>query len=220
MKILTEHDIIHMKGVVIIIYNNRRYRRIITLALIIMIIICGIVYKNTTYTAQVMLEEEEKKEEIQEQPVEAIPENPNITVYVCGSVKAPANVTLPKDSRVEDAINMAGGVTEQADINGINMAQKLSDEDMVYVPRKGEIIETGSKNSTVLPSPAKKGKVNINKASLEELDGLPGVGPAIAQKIIDYRKNSGGFKSIEELNNVSGIGDEKYKDIKGLITVD
>jgi competence protein ComEA len=65
-----------------------------------------------------------------------------------------------------------------------------------------------------------KGKININKASVQQLDTLPGVGPSIAQKIVEYRSSRGDFKSIEELNNVSGIGDEKYKDIKDLITVD
>lgn len=220
MKILTSNAIIYKKGVVIIIYNIRKYRRVITLMLAVLLIICGIVYKNTVFSTQVVLVEEEKQEEIQEKPVEVIAENPNITVYVCGSVKAPANVTLPKDSRVEDAIKLAGGTTEQADLNGINMAQKLSDEDMVYVPKKGEIIEEGSKSSVVSPSPAKKGKLNINKATAKDLDELPGVGPAIAQKIVDYRKSIGGFKSIEELNNVSGIGEEKYKDIRSLITVD
>jgi competence protein ComEA len=144
----------------------------------------------------------------------------NITVYVSGNVRNIANVTLPKDSRVADAIKLAGGVTENADLNGINMAQKLSDEDMVYVPKKGEIIDVGAKSSYAAKPTAKRGKVNINKAAAEELDKLPGVGPAIAQKIVEYRDSSGGFKSVEELNNVSGMGDAKYKDIKDLVTVD
>lgn len=202
------------------IYNRTRYKRVAALALIILLIICGIVYKNTVYDTQVVImEEPEQPQETQEKP-EIIEENPNITVYVCGSVKASLNVTLPKDSRVEDAISLAGGVTEDADLNGINMAQKLNDEDMVYVPKKGEIIDSGGKGSGVTTSPAKKGKLNINKATAEQLDSLPGVGPAIAQKIVEYRESSGGFKSIEELNNVSGIGDEKYKDIKSIVTVD
>jgi competence protein ComEA len=209
-----------MLGGVTLIYNWIRYKKYIGLILIILLIICGIVYKNTVYDAQVVLIESVEQPEIQEKSEEIIEENPNITVYVCGSVKKSMNVTLPKDSRVEEAIMLAGGVTENADVNGINMAQKLNDEDMVYVPKKGEIIDTGGKGSSVTSSPAKQGKLNINKATAEQLDALPGVGPAIAKKIVDYRESSGGFKSIEELNNVSGIGDEKYKDIKSLITVD
>lgn len=200
------------------IYNLMRYKKTAALILIVLLIICGIVYKNTVYSTQVVMIEdaEPPKESLQEVPIE----EKNITVYVCGSVKMPVNVTLPKDSRVEDAIKLAGGFTEQADLNGINMAQRLNDEDMVYVPKKGEIIDQGSKNSNIGPSSIKKGKLNINKASLVELDTLPGIGPATAQKILDYRESSGGFKSIEELNNVSGIGEEKFKDIKNLITVD
>jgi competence protein ComEA len=203
--------------VVIIIYNLNRYKKLITLFLVALIIICGIVYKNTTYSTEVVLIEEEgqKQETVIEEKEDVL-----ITVYVCGSVKTPVNVSLPKDSRVEDAIKLAGGTAEDADLNAINMAQKLADEDMVYVPKKGEILEQGSKAVYVTPSPAKGGKININRATAAELDSLPGIGPSIAQKIIDYRVSSGGFKTINELNNVSGIGAEKFKDIKPLITVD
>jgi competence protein ComEA len=193
---------------------------VIILISIILLIICGIVYKNAVYSTQVVVYDEVEQQQPPEKPKEVIIENTDITVYVCGSVKEPVNVTLPKDSRIEDAIKLAGGATEQADLNGINMAQKLNDEDMVYVPKKGEIIEQGSKSTSVAPSPMKKGKININKATLGDLDALPGIGPAIAQRVIDYRDSKGGFKSIDELNNVSGIGEEKYKDIKSLITVD
>jgi competence protein ComEA len=204
------------------IYNLKRYKKVFIVVAAILIIVCGVVYKNTVYDTQVVFVEEVKKpEEEQEIKHEAEEEITSITVYVCGNVLNARNITLPKDSRVEDAIRLAGGVTENADLNGINMAQKLSDEDMVYVPKKGEIIEAaGSKNSNGSPLPSKKGKLNINKASAQQLDALPGVGPSIAQKIVDYRSSRGGFKSIEELNNVSGIGDEKYKDIKDLITID
>jgi competence protein ComEA len=203
------------------IYKFFRHKKVIIVIAVILLIICGIVYKNTVYDTQVVfIEELEKPMENQESKSDFKEEVTTITVYVCGSVLNVKNVTLPKESRVEDAIKLAGGVTENAEINGINMAQKLSDEDMVYVPQKGEIIEVGSKTSNIAPSPAKKGKLNINKASAEQLDTLPGVGPSTAQKIIEYRNTRGGFKSIEELNNVSGIGNEKYKDLIDLITVD
>ena len=203
------------------IYNLTRYKKLIIAIVAILLIVCGIVYKNTVYDTQIVFNEEvEKPEENQENMKEPKEEITNITVYVCGSVLNVMNVTVPKESRVEDAIRLAGGTTANADINGINMAQKLSDEDMVYVPQKGEIIEAGTNNSNISASPAKKGKININKASAVEFDTLPGVGPSIAQKIVEYRSSRGGFKSIEELNNVSGIGTEKYKDIKDLITID
>jgi len=203
------------------IYNFAKYKKVTAALTVILLIICGIAYKNTIYDTQVVfIEEVEQPKENQENKDEETEESANITVYVCGNVRNVKNVTLPKESRVADAIKLAGGVTENAELNEINMAQKLSDEDMVYVPKKGEIIEAGNKSSTVSPSPTKKGKLNINKASAQQLDTLPGVGPSIAQKIIEYRSSRGGFKSIEELNNVSGIGKEKYKDVKDLITVD
>jgi competence protein ComEA len=203
------------------IYNFTKHKKLIAGIAVILLIISGIVYKNTVFDTQVMLiEAVGQAKDTEEKQEEVMKENPNITVYVCGSVKKVTNVTLPKDSRVEDAIKLAGGVTEDAELNGINMAQKLTDEDMVYVPKKGETIEANANNTYVTPSPAKKGKLNINKATVDQLDTLPGVGPSIAQKIVDYRNSRGGFKSIGELNNVSGIGEEKYKDIKNLITVD
>lgn len=201
------------------IYGFIKNKRLLTGVIVVLLIICGMIYKNTVLDAQVILIDEVEQPTTEQEKPEKIEEDPDITVYVCGSVKNSINVTLPKDSRVEDAIKMAGGVTENADLNGINMAQKLNDEDMVYVPKKGEIIEASGTDSGISPSPVKKGKLNINKATAEQLDTLPGIGPSIAQKIIDYRDSKGGFKSIEELNNVSGIGDEKYKDLKNLITV-
>lgn len=205
---------------VILIYYWKIYKIYIVIILSILLIMCGIIYKNTVYDTQVVLSDEEidileKKEE----PVEEEIVTELITVYVCGSVKTPSNITLSKDARIEDAVRLAGGATEKADLNAINMAQKLSDADMIYVPEKGETIESAEKNTTGVVSSKTKGKLNINKATIVELDGLPGIGPSIANKIIEYRKSKGEFKSIEELNNVSGIGDKKYDDIKGLITI-
>lgn len=201
-------------------YYWKAYKIYIIIVLSISLIICGIIYKNTIYDTQVVLSEEaadilEKKEE----PAEEETVTELITVYVCGSVKAPSNITLSKEARIEDAVRLAGGPTEKADLNAINMAQKLSDEDMIYVPEKGEITESTEKNTIGAASSKTKGRLNINKATAVELDELPGIGPSIANKIIEYRKSSGGFKSIEELNNVSGIGDKKYDDLKDLITI-
>ncbi len=202
------------------VYYWRTYKIYIVIILSILLIICGITYKSTVYDTQVVLNEEESNiENKKEEPAEEEIVSQLITVYVCGSVKAPSNITLSKDARIEDAIRLAGGATEKADLNAINMAQKLADADMIYVPEKGEKIKSEEKSTTGVVSPKTKGKININNATATDLDGLPGVGPSIANKIIEYRKSKGDFKSIEELNNVSGIGDKKYDDIKGLITV-
>lgn len=201
------------------IYYWRKYRTYILLVLTIMLIICGIIYKNTVYDKQVfVIEEKDVTQGVKEEPIEEEITIEMITVYVCGSVESPSNVTLPEGSRVEDAVKLAGGVTESADLNAINMAQKLSDADMVYVPQKGETASAVNTGSAGAAAPKAKGKLNINKATASELDTLPGIGPSTAEKIIQYRKNNGGFSTVEEINNVSGIGDSKYNEIKDLIT--
>lgn len=203
------------------IYYWRTYKIFIIIILSILLIACGIIYKNTVYDTQVVLNDEEVAiEEKKEEPEEEEITSALITVYVCGCVKAPSNITLSKDARIADAIRLAGGPTEKADLNAINMAQKLSDEDMIYVPQKGEILEGAGEKAAGAVSPKAKGKLNINKATAADLDGLPGIGPSTANKIIEYRKSNGNFKTIEELNNVSGIGDKKFEDLKGLVTVD
>lgn len=205
------------------IYEMMKYKKWIIGALVLLLIICGIVYKNTVYETEVAIADEETS--VQQETASATnevnqPEPATITVYVCGSVKRPANVTLPKDARVEDAIKLAGGATESADLNAINLAQKLSDAEKVYVPKKGEIIEANGNSGGGSGRASANGKININKATEAELDALPGIGPSTAKKIIAYRNSKGGFRSIEELNNVSGIGDAKYGEVKDMITVD
>ena len=131
----------------------------------------------------------------------------DIVVEVKGEVKHPGIYTLPKDTRVQDLITVAGGLTVDADTTNINMAQKISDGMVLVVPRIGN----NTNNS--------QNKVNINTASLAELCTLSGIGEATAQKIIDYRTTNGPFSSIEEIKNVSGIGDALYNKIKDHITI-
>lgn len=203
------------------IYYIKRYRNIAAIMILVLIIITGVVYKNTVYETEVVIVDEKGEVDVSQEAHETeSDDNKEITVYVCGNVLNPSNVSLPKDSRVADAIKLAGGATELADLNGLNLAQKLIDEDMVYVPQKGEVVQSEGEKQSTGAVPKKNGKININKATIGELDTLPGIGPATAQKIIDYREESGGFKSTEEINNVSGIGVEKYKDMKNMITVD
>ncbi|WP_422444621.1 helix-hairpin-helix domain-containing protein [Thermoanaerobacterium sp. DL9XJH110] len=151
-----------------------------------------------------------------------------IMVYVTGAVKNPGVYTLEEGKRVKDAIEAAGGNLPEADLLRLNLAQKLRDEDKLYVPRVGEFPEgqeepgggnTGMAGATVGISSFSDNKININTADLVELDTLPGIGPTTAQKIIDYRNQNGPFKSIEEIKNVSGIGDKKFEEIKDKIKV-
>ena len=153
----------------------------------------------------------EEKEELVEQDL--------ITVDVKGAVKSPGIYDLPVGSRVNDAVQKAGGLTEQADSKSLNLAQKVSDEALVYVPTKGEEASQQS-GSGATSSTSKEKKVNLNKASLEELKQVKGLGGKRAQDIIDHRESNGKFKSVDELKKVSGIGAKTIEKLKDYVTVD
>jgi len=144
-----------------------------------------------------------------------------IRVYVTGAVREPDVYTLPPNSIVKDAIAAAGGAASDADLDRINLAMQLADQAHIYVPHKGEenppITPVVAKPS---PGPAgNAGLLNINTATVEELDTLPGIGPAIAQRIVDYRNDNGPFATIEDLMNVKGIGETTFAELKSKITV-
>ena len=138
-----------------------------------------------------------------------------IVVHVCGEVKYPGVYYIQNGGRVYDAIQKAGGVTEEADIHLLNLAQILSDEARIYVPKKGEVISSDSfySGSTM------NQRININNVDSSTLQSLPGIGPVLAQRIIDYRKNIGRFKSIQQLLNVKGIGLSKFAEIEDKVQI-
>lgn len=145
-----------------------------------------------------------------------------ITVEVRGAVAKPGVYNLPAGSRVQDALTLAGDVASNAETRNLNLARKLNDGEQLYVLAAGEatappLPSPGKGAPTVVKPPA--GKININSATVAELDTLPGIGPAIAQRIVDYRAQNGAFKSIEELKKVRGIGDAMFEQVKELITV-
>ena len=160
--------------------------------------------------------EKEVKKEAKEESVE----QDLITVDVKGAVKSPGIYDLPVGSRVHDAVQRAGGLTEEADSKSLNLAQKVSDEALVYVPTKGEEAAGQQAASGTTPSTSKDKKVNLNKASLEELKQVKGLGGKRAQDIIDHREANGKFKSVDELKKVSGIGAKTIEKLKDYVTVD
>ena len=160
-------------------------------------------------------EKEVKKEEKEESPGQEL-----ITVDVKGAVKSPGIYDLPVGSRVHDAVQKAGGLTEEADSKSLNLAQKVSDEALIYVPTKGEEAASQQATSGTTPSSSKEKKVNLNKASLEELKQVKGLGGKRAQDIIDHREANGKFKSVDELKKVSGIGAKTIEKLKDYVTVD
>ena len=170
------------------------------------------VSKDSVSEKDVKKEEKEEKEEPVEQDL--------ITVDVKGAVKAPGIYDLPVGSRVNDAVQKAGGLTDQADSKSLNLAQKVSDEALVYVPTKGEEAASQQAGSGAPSSTSKDKKVNLNKASLEEIKQVKGLGGKRAQDIIDHRETNGKFKSVEELKKVSGIGAKTIEKLKDYVTVD
>ena len=146
----------------------------------------------------------------------------SIYVDVKGAVRAPGLYELSENERILDAIQLAGGYTEEANTNAINHAQKVEDEMVIYVPKIGEEVPELTNTVTMTSSSDSQnsnGKINLNKASVEDLTSLPGIGPQKAQAIIAYRDENGRFRSIEELKNVSGIGEKTYEKLKDLIEV-
>ena len=174
--------------------------------------------KETNLQAEVeaVSKDSSTEKEVKEEPVE----QDLITVDVKGAVKSPGIYDLPVGSRVNDAVQKAGGLTEQADSKGLNLAQKVSDEALVYVPTKGEEAVSQQTGSGTASSTIKDKKVNINKASLEELKQVKGLGGKRAQDIIDHRESNGKFKSVDELKKVSGIGSKTIEKLKDYVTVD
>ena len=169
----------------------------------------------TTVAKDSSSEKEVNKEEREESP-----EQDMITVDVKGAVRSPGIYDLPVGSRVHDAVQKAGGLTEEADSKSLNLAQKVSDEALVYVPSKGEEATSQQAASGTTPSSSKEKKVNLNKASLEELKQVKGLGGKRAQDIIDHREANGKFKSVDELKKVSGIGAKTIEKLKDYVTVD
>ncbi|MBC7326098.1 MAG: helix-hairpin-helix domain-containing protein, partial [Moorella sp. (in: Bacteria)] len=151
-----------------------------------------------------------------------------IQVHVAGAVQRPGVYELPAGARVNEAVSLAGLLPE-ANANALNLAAPLNDGQQVIVPRQGETAGLADAGSQPVPGTtgstgaggvaSSRGKVNINTAGLAELDTLPGIGPTLAQRILDYRREKGPFRTIEDLQNVSGIGPQKFADLKDLITV-
>ncbi|MCF0144182.1 MAG: ComEA family DNA-binding protein [Firmicutes bacterium] len=147
-----------------------------------------------------------------------------IFVDIGGAVNNPMLAELPEGSRVEDAIVAAGGIRNDADLTNINRADFLEDGEKIYIPilpvSEGDTIEGGDNAAaSASAGTAGTGKVNINTADSTALQTLNGVGPATAEKIIDYRNSNGRFKKTEDLKNVSGIGDKTYEKLKDDITI-
>lgn len=203
--------------------------KIIIAFISIPIIIFLIYYINTKNDEIIIssniIEENEVNEENEKK--ETKEEIENIIVHVSGCVNKEGIVELPINSRVIDAINYAGGVKENADLSDINLASILEDGIKIYIPSLQEKTENAFNENNDLNISSKINenissnstqKININTATQEQLDTLPGIGQLTALKIIEYRKENGKFKKIEDIKQVKGIGEAKFNKLKDLIT--
>ena len=166
---------------------------------------------GTTEITERRISGEENQEAVNQEETE-------IYVDVQGAVNKPGVYVLHGKSRLYEAIDMAEGLTLEADISRINQAQLLQDGEKIYVPKVNEEF-TADIITDQCSGGIKDTKININTATSEELETITGIGPSTAEKIIDYRKNHGGFLSIEDLMNVKGIGEKTFEKFKDKITI-
>jgi competence protein ComEA len=144
-----------------------------------------------------------------------------LRVYITGAIARPDVYYLPPGSIVEKLVEAAGGLTPQANAAGINQALELQDQQHIHVPMLGETPPPAAPvPGSQIPHPSGQYPVQLNSAGQEELETLPGIGPTLAQRIIDYRENIGGFSSADQLKEVSGIGDATFEKIAPLLTLE
>ena len=207
---------------------NQKQKKIISIILLIIAVLTYYYFYTKNNTEEI----NNKDLEISNNQTQETKEE-KIFVHITGAVNKEGIIELEENARLADAIEKAGGAKENADIKNINLATILEDGMKVHIPTVEETqtnneninvennansqINAGTKEVT--SNTKTQGKININTATEEELDTLPGIGPSTASKIIDYRKENGKFKSVEEIKEVSGIGDAKYEKIKKLITI-
>lgn len=206
--------------------NFFKQRKMVIIIAILVIILIGRKIYDSNYFEEANSEEilvKDKKESIKKDEEE----EDIMAVHVTGEVKKPGVVKVKEGSRIEDIIEAAGGLTENADTTNINLAYMVEDGMKIRIPSSNEedieenyisvdsgkrvIMSDESNNSSLI--------VNINTANETELEQLPGIGPSISSKIVDYRNQNGKFKNIEDIKNVTGIGDSKYEKIKDFIKV-
>ncbi len=202
-------------------FFTKREKLLLVLIVLLIIVLSGTVYLNRAKPSDFIAgEEEEDYEEIQStNPIE---EPRQIGVHISGYVKTPGFIWVEEGTRLYDAIGFVGGAHPEADLDLVNLSKVLTDEEKIYIPRKGENVDLLQANfvlnATVNDNKADS-KININVATESELCTLPGIGPALAQRIIEHRNAQGLFESVEDIKTVNGIGEKRFNDIKDMIKV-
>jgi competence protein ComEA len=201
-----------------------KYRNLLIILAVISVI-------SIVFVSKLLNNEEEDNfvpiQDVEEAPsvaVDSQPEEPQ-TIYadIKGEVNKPGVYELIFGERVKDAVIKAGGFTENADEKQVNLALKITDEMIIYIPKIGEEPPTPTITSQETTATANggtsKNKINLNTSSLQELTELPGIGPAKAEAIVEYRETNKQFKTIDDLKEISGIGEKTFEKLKDLITV-
>lgn len=228
------------KKILAYVKDNRLFVGIISVLLVIFCLFlwltCGAgnsMEAETSYTdisALSTSSSQKSSKDLSERPAQSKTEatdtqREQVTVDVKGAVTKPGVYTLKESSRVTDAIKAAGGMTEDADAKSVNLAASLSDEEVIYVASKDENVsvigqsDSGAASDKGGKTSQKDGKINLNTATSEELQTISGIGAKRAEDIIAYRESHGGFQSVDDLKNVSGIGDKTLEKIRESIYV-
>lgn len=211
--------------------NKKLVVKVITGAIILMVAFAFYLAKDIGNENKFELSSipETASEESYQTSAPAVEASVMIMIDVAGAVQNPSVVELPEGSRVFEAIQRAGGLTKEADTDYINQAELLTDGEKIYIPTKQEVQESQKDNdfpgsiglagNGYSHEAGQSRLININTADSGTLQQLSGIGPATAEKIINYRNENGKFNSIEEIKNVSGIGDKTFEKLKNKITI-
>lgn len=201
---------------------SKKQKIIVVVLIIFMCLIIGYYFisktqKNDYSELETIAEEKEQEEEIIDED--------KIVVHITGEVENEGIIELEKGARISDAIEKAGGTTEEANIADVNLAYSLKDGQKIKIPNINEedeqiIKEEAGEDIIIEGDNKKEEKININTANQTELETLSGIGPSTALKIINYKKEHGKFNSIEDIKNVPGIGESKFENIKEYICVE
>lgn len=198
----------------------KNFKKIIFLSIIVVLAVTYLIYNYSNNENNEIIEED-----LYIETSNQTKENNKIILHITGEVKSPGIIEIDEGSRLNDAIEAAGGLTENADTNKINLAYVVQDGQKINIPNVNSV-DTGNyitenigENIVIEDTNMNTNIVNINTATQTELETLTGIGPSTALKIIKYREENGKFKNIEEIKNVSGIGDSKFEAIKDEICV-
>ena len=211
---------------------NQKQKIVAIIVIAVVVCVIGYYYINSTKDVydsgyEALNNEKETEAEGVKEETNINVEQKTILVHIAGAVKIQGIIEVKENARINDVIEEAGGITENADLSKVNLAYRVEDGQKIYIPNitdKEENIEITSNDAgeNVIEgntSSNSSEKININTATAESLETLPGIGVSSAQKIITYRETNGKFKTIEELKNVSGVGSAKYEAIKDLICI-